>query len=88
MATARFEWDAAKDIANQHKHGVDFTAAQFAFADPHRVIAADTSHSEREARFFCFGIVGGGVITGPLHSPQRHHSNSGRGILEKRQTNL
>ena len=63
MATARFEWDAAKDIANQHKHGVDFTAAQFAFADPHRVIAADTSHSEREARFFCFGLVGGGVIT-------------------------
>ena len=63
MATTRFEWDAAKDIANQQKHGVGFAKAQFAFADPKRVIAADTSHSEREVRFFCFGTVDGGVIT-------------------------
>ena len=63
MVTARFEWDAAKDVANQQKHGVAFTKAQFAFADPQRVIAADVSHSENEARFFCFGNVGGGVLT-------------------------
>ena len=63
MATTRFEWDAAKDVANQRKHGVGFVQAQFVFADARRVIAADTSHSEKEARFFCFGKVGNGVLT-------------------------
>jgi uncharacterized DUF497 family protein len=63
MAKARFEWDLAKDRENQLKHGVGFAAAQFAFADPQRVIAEDTSHSSREQRYFCFGAVGGGVLT-------------------------
>lgn len=51
MATTRFEWDATKDVANRQKHNVGFAEAQFAFADPQRVIAADASHSENEARF-------------------------------------
>jgi uncharacterized protein len=63
MAKTRFDWDLTKDVANQRKHGVGFTEAQFAFADPRRVIAADVSHSDKEARFFCFGQVGGGVLT-------------------------
>lgn len=36
---ADFEWDSDKDAANQDKHGVSFAEAQFAFADPKRVIA-------------------------------------------------
>jgi uncharacterized DUF497 family protein len=63
MAKMHFEWDSTKDIFNQRKHGVGFTEAQFAFADPQRVIAADESHSEKEPRFFCFGEVGGGILT-------------------------
>lgn len=63
MVTTRFEWDPAKDVVNQRKHGIGFIKAQFAFADPQRVIAADISHSENEARFFCFGTVDGGVLT-------------------------
>ena len=63
MAKARFEWDPAKDRENQLKHGVGFAVAQFAFADPQRVIAEDTVHSSGEQRYFCFGAVGGGVIT-------------------------
>ena len=63
MAKARFEWDPAKDRENQLKHGVGFAVAQFAFADPQRVIAEDTAHSSGEQRYFCFGAVGGGVIT-------------------------
>jgi hypothetical protein len=59
----RFEWDPAKDAENQQKHGVAFTDAQFAFADPHRVIAEDVPHGGSERRFFCFGRVGGGVLT-------------------------
>jgi uncharacterized DUF497 family protein len=63
MATARFEWDATKDRGNRRKHGVGFGEAQFAFADPRRVIAEDVSHSEDEPRYFCFGKVGDGIMT-------------------------
>ena len=59
----QFEWDPAKDRANQDKHGVSFSEAQYAFADPHRVIAQDLAHSQAEERFYCFGMVGGGVLT-------------------------
>jgi len=63
MPKARFEWDTAKDRENQLKHGISFAAAQFAFADPRRVIAVDAAHGEREERYFCFGEVGGGILT-------------------------
>ncbi len=58
-----FEWDAAKDSANRAKHGVAFALAQMAFFDPRRVIAEDLDHSADEPRYFCFGIVGSGVMT-------------------------
>ena len=63
MSKARFDWDPAKDRANWIKHGVDFVTAQFAFADTRRVIAEDSVHSSGEPRYFCFGAVGGGVLT-------------------------
>lgn len=63
MAHARFEWDPEKDAENQRKHGVSFLEAQYAFADPRRVIARDLSHSQTEERFYCFGEAGGGVLT-------------------------
>ena len=63
MARARFEWDPQKDRENQEKHGVSFVRAQFAFADPKRVIAEDLSHSVGEKRYYCFGIVDEGVLT-------------------------
>ena len=37
--------------------------AQYAFADPQRVIAKDEIHSQTEDRFYCFGEVDGGVLT-------------------------
>jgi uncharacterized DUF497 family protein len=58
-----FEWDAAKERINRHKHGVSFVVAQRAFLDPRRVIAEDLSHSAREKRYFCFGEVDGGIMT-------------------------
>ena len=58
-----FEWDAGKDRANRDKHGVSFADAQYAFHDPHRVIAEDLDHSDTERRYFCFGFVDGGVMT-------------------------
>jgi len=63
VAEAQFEWDPEKAQENQQKHGVAFAQAQYAFADPHRVIAEDLSHSSEERRYFCFGWVNGGVLT-------------------------
>ena len=58
-----FEWDEAKDLSNQEKHGVSFHEAQYAFLDPHRVIALDKTHSTNEKRFYCMGQVKGGILT-------------------------
>jgi uncharacterized DUF497 family protein len=63
VAKASFEWDDRKDAENRARHGVPFALAQYAFADPKRVIAKDTAHSSREPRFFCFGRVGEGILT-------------------------
>ena len=63
MNQTRFEWDEDKDVENQEKHGVAFSLVQFAFADPRRVFAEDLAHSEDEDRHFCFGAVGGGILT-------------------------
>ncbi|MBI1869200.1 MAG: BrnT family toxin [Methylocystis sp.] len=63
MTKTRFEWDADKDAENQEKHGIPFSLAQYAFADPRRVIAEDLAHGETEKRYFCFGVVEGGVAT-------------------------
>jgi len=63
MKKAKFEWDASKDKLNQNKHGIPFELAQYAFADPNRIIAEDVGHSQKEKRYYCFGKVGDGVIT-------------------------
>jgi hypothetical protein len=63
MTGARFEWASKKDAENQRKHGVPFHRAQYAFADPLRVIAEDLSHSQEERRYYCFGKVGEGILT-------------------------
>jgi len=42
---------------------VAFSLAQYAFADPHRVIAEDLERSDDEKRHFCFGEVGDGILT-------------------------
>ena len=64
MAAMRFDWDPAKNRENRVKHGVCFASAQYAFADPERVVAEDLSHSTpEEKRYYCFGRVEDGVVT-------------------------
>ena len=63
MGRGIFDWDARKDTENVEKHGVSFKDAQRAFGDPKRVIAEDSAHSQDEKRYFCFGVVDGGVLT-------------------------
>ncbi len=63
MANESFEWDRNKNVENQAKHGVSFDLAQHAFADPKRVIARDKKHSKNEQRYYCFALVGLGIMT-------------------------
>jgi len=63
MNKTTFEWDDNKDRQNLQKHGVDFALAQHAFVDPRRVILADEQHSSEEARYYCLGRVGDGILT-------------------------
>jgi len=63
MNRTSFEWDTTKDRQNQEKHGIAFAFAQYAFADPKRVILADDEHSAEEDRFYCLGQVGDGILT-------------------------
>jgi len=63
MKPPDFEWDDLKNIQNLEKHGVSFYEAQYAFADPQRVIIEDLDHGDDEERFFCFGRVKDGVMT-------------------------
>lgn len=63
MGGARFEWNEKKNRENQEKHGVSFELAQYAFADPDRVIAEEEAHSATEQRYYCFGQVEGGILT-------------------------
>ncbi len=56
MSESDFEWDEAKNLENQQKHGVSFYEAQYAFFDEYRVIAEDLAHSEQEKRYYCFGL--------------------------------
>jgi hypothetical protein len=58
-----FEWDSAKNLINQQKHGVSFALAQLAFLDHQRIILEDLEHSADENRYYCLGKVTDGILT-------------------------
>lgn len=63
MSGVEFTWDEKKNRESQDKHGVPFEVAQYAFADPNRLIAEDVSHSRTEERYYCFGRIGSDIVT-------------------------
>ena len=56
MSESNFEWNETKNQENLQKHGVTFYEAQHAFLDKNRIIAKDATHSQKEARYYCFGL--------------------------------
>jgi len=58
-----FEWNSAKDQLNQKKHGVSFALAQLAFLDHDRILLEDLEHGGDENRYYCLGMVAGGIMT-------------------------
>ena len=55
MSDLRFEWDEAKDRANQRKHGISFAEAKTVFFDEKAIKYPDPDHSDRENRFLMIG---------------------------------
>ncbi len=86
--TVRFEWDEDKNRENQQKHGTSFDTAQYAFADPKRVIAEDLSHSRDESRYYCFGQIGSGIMTVRFTYSGPNNSDHRRRLLAERKANL
>jgi uncharacterized protein len=62
----RFEWDEAKDLVNQRKHGLSFRDVTRVFADPLR-----STDVERivggEVRFQTFGTIAGVQVVMVAH---------------------
>ena len=59
MTPLRFEWDDAKNRANQQKHRVSFEEARTVFYDEEAVEFYDNEHAEWEDRFLLLGLSGG-----------------------------
>jgi uncharacterized DUF497 family protein len=56
MTGIRFEWDEAKNLANQRKHGVSFEEARHVFWDPLHVTVNDRV-VDGEQRWQTLGLV-------------------------------
>ena len=56
MRPLRFEWDEAKNLANQRKHGISFEQAESVFYDESGLFLADPTHSNGEDRFLLLGL--------------------------------
>ncbi len=58
----RFEWDDAKDLSNQGKHGLSFTEAKQLFEGNRDYLEIfDASHSDNEDRFIAIGDIDRGI---------------------------
>lgn len=67
MAEIRFEWDDAKNIANQRKHGVSFEEACGVFLDPF-VVSVKERIEDGDQRWQTFGEVEGIVLLMVAHT--------------------
>jgi hypothetical protein len=63
----RFEWDEAKNLANQRKHGVSFEVASQVFLDPLCVSVKDRIESG-EQRWRTYGEVDGWLLMMVAHT--------------------
>jgi uncharacterized DUF497 family protein len=63
----RFEWDEAKNLSNQRKHGVSFEKASTVFLDPLYVSVQDRIE-DGEQRWQAIGMVGELLILTVAHT--------------------
>lgn len=67
MDDGDFEWDEAKNLSNQKKHGVSFEDAARVFGDPLMLLFPD-GQADGEERWRAFGQVGGHAIIMVAHT--------------------
>ncbi len=70
----RFEWDEAKNRANQRKHGVSFEEAVHVFHDPLQVSMQDRIEGG-EQRWQTFGLVSDVVLLMVAHAVHEDDEN-------------
>jgi len=59
----RFEWDDAKNVANQEKHDVSFEEARELFTSGQDYLEIfDEAHSDVEDRFIAIGPISRGLV--------------------------
>ena len=63
-----FEWDAAKALENERKHGVTFQEATTSFGDERSLTIADPDHSESEDRYVLLGHSFAGRLLATVHT--------------------
>lgn len=63
----RFEWDSAKDQANQRKHGISFETACLVFDDPNHLSLQDR-HVGNEERWQTMGLIDGLIVLLVAHT--------------------
>lgn len=66
----QFEWDEAKDQANQMKHGISFEKAMLIFKGP-LLTREDSRLDYGETRYVSIGCLGEAVIVAVVHT-NRH----------------
>ena len=66
-----FEWDDAKDLSNQRKHGVSFSEAQRLFESEAQILEIfDADHSDLKDRFIAIGPIDRGLVLVVYSQPE------------------
>lgn len=63
---SKFEWDEAKNHANQRKHGISFEEAVTIFDGP--VLSLEDEYHHSEVRERSYGLLGGVVVVCVVHT--------------------
>ena len=74
MSGIRFEWNEAKNLANQRKHGVSFEDASEIFRDPLFVSLKDRIE-DGEQRWQTYGKVGYRLLMMVAHTVQEEDAH-------------
>jgi uncharacterized DUF497 family protein len=83
-----FGWNESKNRINIEKHGVSFYDAQYAFADPKRLILEDMVHSVDEKRYFLYWYDKRWHCHGQVRLPRSKNSYLWRRLLAERKKAL
>ncbi len=77
MDDTDFEWDEAKNLSNQKKHGISFEDAARVFNDPLMLLVPD-GYDGGEERWRAYGQIGGVAIIMAAHT---YRPKNGREII-------